>query len=121
LRECNNPNNTIDDFFAKIDVSFLDAQGNIVGNFKTKLLDAGYDIVYIDNANGSDDIVRNARLFEDVVNWVNDTKSGGRTTGEKNVVMGQSMGGLVSRYGLARMSKYAGGAHTRLLILHDSP
>ncbi len=118
LRECNNPNNTIDDFFDKVNVDFLPPSTE---NFRTKLLTAGYDIVYIDNANGSDDIVRNARLFEDVVNWVNDTKVGGRTTGEKNVVMGQSMGGLVSRYGLARMSKYAGGAHTRLLILHDSP
>ncbi|WP_375416206.1 T9SS type A sorting domain-containing protein [uncultured Hymenobacter sp.] len=121
LRECNNPNNTIDDFFKNININFVGPQGNVTGNFQTKLLNAGYDIVYIDNANGSDDIVRNARLFEDVVNWVNDNKVGGRTTGEKNVVMGQSMGGLVSRYGLARMTKYAGGAHTRLLILHDSP
>ena len=125
LRECNNPNNDIDEFFRKIDVSFRDAQGNITGNFRTVLQNAGYDIVYIDNKQGTDDIVRNAHLFEAVVRWVNAGKVNGTGAGaEKNVVMGQSMGGLVSRYGLAEMAKRPNNSddpHTRLLILHDSP
>lgn len=77
-----------------------------------------YDIVFIDYANGTDDIRRNAALFEDVVAWVNRTKVGM----ERNVVMGLSMGGLVARYGLARMEKaQPNSTQTRLLITHDSP
>jgi hypothetical protein len=119
LRECNNPNNDIEDFFNKVSRAYT---GNF--DFQSQLLNAGYDIVYIDNAKGTDDIVRNAHLFEDVVRWVNQNKVGGTATGAKNVVMGQSMGGLVSRYGLAEMAKRPNNSddpHTRLLILHDSP
>lgn len=119
LRKCNNPNNDIDEFFKKIDVNFLTAG---TGTFRTNLLNAGYDIVYIDNAKGSDDITRNAQLFEAVVRWVNLNKVGGTASGQQNVVMGQSMGGLVSRYGLAEMTKRGNdNPHTRLLVLHDSP
>lgn len=117
LRKCNNPNNDVDAFFRSIGTAYT---GSF--DFATKLLNTGYDIVYIDNARGTDDITRNAQLFEDVVRWVNTNKVGGRANGEKNVVMGQSMGGLVSRYGLADMTKRPGDdPHTRLLILHDSP
>lgn len=119
LRKCNNPNNTIEDFFDKINRNFLTPGA---GNFRTNLLNAGYDIVYVDNAKGTDDIVRNAQLFETVVRSVNQSKLGGTATGQQNVVMGQSMGGLVSRYGLAEMTKRGNDdPHTRLLILHDSP
>jgi hypothetical protein len=83
---------------------------------------AGYDIVFIDYNNGTDDIRRNAALFRDVVAWVNANKVGGITTGEKNVVLGISMGGLVARYGLAQMERaQPNSTHTRLLITHDSP
>ena len=81
----------------------------------------GYDIVFIDYANGTDDIRRNAALFKEVVNWVNQEKA---TNGsiEKNVVLGISMGGLVARYGLAQMERAApNSSNTRLLVTHDSP
>ena len=117
LRECNNPNNNIDKFFR--DVSFSNTNPF---DLQIQLLNAGYDIVYIDNARGSDDITRNAALFEAVVRWVNIQKVGGRTSGLPNVVMGQSMGGLVARYGLAEMTRRGtDDPHTRLLVLHDSP
>ncbi len=117
LRKCNNPNNNIEEFFDKINKQFYSNSSN----FRQTLLNAGYDIVYIDNAKGTDDITRNAQLFEAVVRWVNGNKAGG-TSGERNVVMGQSMGGLVSRYGLAEMTKRGNDdPHTRLLVLHDSP
>jgi hypothetical protein len=119
LRKCNNPNNNIEEFLDKINRNFLTPGA---GNFRTNLLNAGYDIVYIDNAKGADDITRNAQLFEAVVRWVNLNKVGGTANGQKNVVMGQSMGGLVSRYGLAEMTKRGNDdPHTRLLVLHDSP
>ena len=121
LRKCNNPNNDIEEFFNNIDRNFRNSQGIITGNFRTNLLNAGYDIVYIDNARGTDDIVRNAQLFEAAVRWVNQSKVSG-LSGQQNVVMGQSMGGLVSRYGLADMVKRGNdNPHTRLLVLHDSP
>ena len=86
---------------------------------------AGYDIVFIDYNHGTDDIRRNAALFEEVVRWVNAQKAGGTATGQQNVVLGISMGGLVARYGLAEMVKNPqvpnNDPHTRLLITHDSP
>lgn len=117
LRECNNPNNDVDAFVFKAGPTYTGAF-----NFSSKLLAAGYDIVYVDNARGTDDITRNAQLFEAVVRWVNQNKAGGTATGAQNVVMGQSMGGLVARYGLAEMTKRGNDdPHTRLLVLHDSP
>ncbi|WP_293297227.1 T9SS type A sorting domain-containing protein [Pedobacter sp. UBA4863] len=79
-----------------------------------------YDLVFIDYAKGTDDIVRNANLFKAVLNWVNADKvlSGAP---QQNVVMGISMGGLVARYGLAQMTKNNETTDTRLLITHDSP
>lgn len=71
-------------------------------NFNSALQQAGYDLVYIDFNDGTDDIRRNAALFEEVVHRVNDMKARAGST-EPNVVMGVSMGGLVARYGLARM------------------
>ena len=83
---------------------------------------AAYDLIFIDYNNGTDDIRRNAALFEDVVRYVNQQKLGGTTSGQQNVVLGISMGGLVARYGLAEMEKaQPGSTHTRLLVTHDSP
>ena len=65
-----------------------------------------------------DDITRNAALFEEVLAWVNSQKVSGA---EANVVMGLSMGGLVARYGLAKMTKEGKDTQTRLLVTHDSP
>ncbi|WP_179223113.1 DNRLRE domain-containing protein [Pontibacter ummariensis] len=86
--------------------------------FNDQLDIAGYDLIFLNFNDGVDDITRNAALFEEVVNWVNTQKGSG---GEQNVVMGLSMGGLVARYGLAKMTKEGKNTHTRLLITHDSP
>ena len=83
---------------------------------------AAYDLIFIDYNNGTDDIRRNAALFEDVVRYVNQQKLGGTASGQQNVVLGISMGGLVARYGLAEMEKaQPGSTNTRLLVTHDSP
>ncbi|TGE21270.1 T9SS type A sorting domain-containing protein [Hymenobacter aquaticus] len=80
-----------------------------------------YDIVFIDFKNGTDDLLRNAQVFEEVVNYVNANKVGGIASGQANAVIGISMGGLISRYKLAEMTKAGRNSHTRLLILQDSP
>ena len=87
-------------------------------SFNHQLDLAGYDLIFLNFNDGVDDITRNAALFEEVVNWVNAQKGSG---GEPNVVMGLSMGGLVARYGLAKMTKEGKNTSTRLLITHDSP
>jgi len=88
---------------------------------------AGYDLVFIDFNNGTDDIIRNAAVVQEVINRVNankvnDTRWGGSIR-QQNVVMGLSMGGLCARYALANMTKNfpATPTETRLLITHDSP
>ncbi len=81
---------------------------------------AGYDLIFINYNNGTDDILRNAALFQEVLQWVNDQKATNSSV-EQNVVLGISMGGLVARYGLADLTKNNLPTGTRLLITHDSP
>ena len=97
------------------------------GNFYNALQDQfgpnGYDIVFIDYNDGTDDIRRNAALFEEVVRSVNNQKVIDPAIGAKqqNVVLGISMGGLVARYGLAEMEKRGTDpSDTRLLLTHDA-
>jgi hypothetical protein len=83
---------------------------------------AGYDLIFVNWHDGVDDILRNVLAIRAVINYVNARKLPGA---EQNVIMGISMGGVVSRYCLAEMVK-AGGTginetQTRLLITHDSP
>lgn len=79
---------------------------------------AGYDLIFLNYRDGTDNILRNALLLEEVIAWVNSEKAAGA---DQNVVMGISMGGLVSRYCLAKMTKENNHPQTRLLITHDSP
>ncbi|WP_157886975.1 esterase/lipase family protein [Hymenobacter sp. PAMC 26628] len=93
-----------------------------LGNDNPATNTTAYDLVFIDYNNGTDDIRRNAALFEQVVQYVNANKQGGTATGQRNVVLGISMGGLVARYGLAEMEKaQPGSTYTRLLVTQDSP
>ncbi|NMH27533.1 T9SS type A sorting domain-containing protein [Flavobacterium silvaticum] len=78
---------------------------------------AGYDLVFVNFANGTDYIQRNAYMVKAVINWVNGLKTGN----EKNVVMGMSMGGLVARYALRDMEIHNQIHETKLYISHDAP
>ncbi len=82
---------------------------------------AGYDLIFVDYYT-MDAIPSNARMLENVLNWVN-TQKVNNAIGirEQNVVMGISMGGLVSRYCLAQMTKESKVTDTRLLLTQDSP
>jgi hypothetical protein len=111
----NNKNNTITQFLGNTSSPFTDPF-----NFNNTLEQAGYDLIYIDFTENTDDIRRNAALFEQVVRMVNTMKAQAGST-EPNVVMGMSMGGLIGRYGLARMVRGGYNPQTRLLVLHDSP
>lgn len=100
----------------------LNVRDEFGADYYSSATSAAYDLIFIDYNNGTDDIRRNAALFEEVVRYVNQQKQGGVASGQQNVVLGISMGGLVARYGLAEMEKaQAGSTHTRLLVTHDSP
>lgn len=103
------------------------------GTFQPSLLESGvelknllyedykqYDIVYVDWNNGVDYMQRNAYALEAVIKYVNDRKVlSGSTT--KNVVLGQSMGGVIARYALADMEQRGENHQTSLFISHDAP
>jgi len=76
-----------------------------------------YDIVYVDYNNGVDDIRRNAKLFQEAIEWVNAHKD----IDEPNVVMGISSGGLVARYALRKMEIEGKNHQTCKYISIDSP
>jgi hypothetical protein len=79
-----------------------------------------YDIIYVDWENGVDYLQRNAFTLESVINWVNAEKAAAGST-EQNVVIGQSMGGVVARYALRDMEERGMNHDTRLFISHDAP
>jgi hypothetical protein len=99
------------------------------GNFRFEYLNAtgtlgvtisDYDIIYINWDEGRDHLQRNALLLEDIIQWVNAEKANNGST-EQNVVLGQSMGGVLARYALADMEQRNITHDTKLYISHDAP
>jgi hypothetical protein len=105
--------------------NFLEAldQSQEFGNLSDSIQAAGYDIVFLNYNDGVDDIRRNAKLFEAVIDSVNKWKAPNSATGEPepNVVMGLSMGGLVARYALRTMEVAHKDHQTWKYISVDSP
>ncbi|MHA3786783.1 T9SS type A sorting domain-containing protein [Flavobacterium hauense] len=103
-----------------------------LNTFKNSLINSGdltalldgvnqqYDIVYIDWKNGVDDIKKNSKVLRDIIIWVNQQKVLFGSV-HKNVLLGQSMGGLIGRYTLAKMEEDDELHDVRLFIAHDSP
>ncbi|MCW3074369.1 MAG: hypothetical protein JWP69_1438 [Flaviaesturariibacter sp.] len=83
---------------------------------------AGYDLVFV-NYNTLRSFTQNTLMLQRVIEWVNSDKVAGGFGANKNVVLGVSAGGVLSRYTLARITKQQGAAATdaRLLITMDSP
>lgn len=100
-----------------------------------ELRNDGYDVIIVNHHNyttngkeiegGSDYIQRNAFTFISLLRYINNIKQGN----EQNVVIGPSMGGLITRYALAYMEQQlalTGDAtkwnhDTRLWVSFDSP
>ncbi|MDQ3072995.1 MAG: hypothetical protein M3Q97_07020, partial [Bacteroidota bacterium] len=90
-----------------------------LGNELRGLLEgAGYDLVYIDFHDGADDLWRNAQAVKDVIRKVNEIKS---VNAYENVVLGESMGGLLARIALRQMENAMEDHDTRLYISLDAP
>lgn len=107
---------TYADFISSVDQSF----NTNIRNLLTHPNNAEYDIIYIDWVNGVGDIRENAETLKAIINWVNTQKQQAGST-EENVLMGQSMGGLVSKYALVKMEQQNQQHQVGLFIAHDSP
>ena len=107
--------------------SLLDYQGG-TENLADEARDLGYDVVLLNfpvyqRANGdiidggADYIQRNAFILIELINRINDEKVGN----EELVIIGPSMGGLISRYALKYMENENIEHETRLWLSFDSP
>lgn len=77
-----------------------------------------YDVFYVDWYDCGANIRDNAEVLKEVIRWVN----GQKTSETSNIVMGQSMGGLIARYALSTMELDNEEEHqTSLFISHDVP
>lgn len=82
------------------DVGFEDLRRQFAQNeFIITMRAYGYDIVYVDFTKNQTYIENNARVLEQVINQVNQTKVGNH----KSTVIGYSMGGLIARWCLKDM------------------
>lgn len=101
--------------------------GNQLNNLLTGTTQQ-YDIIYVDWIKGTGDMIENSAILKQVIEWINNEKTGS----ESNVVLGQSMGGVIARYTLAKWEQddanfdqnnpQATSPHNvRLFIAHDSP
>jgi len=90
-------------------------------SFRTSLLNQGYDLVLVNYQNSTDYIQRNAYALEELIKNVNQTKNQYCLQKRKNVIMGLSMGGLVTRYALNDMENLGHDHDARLYISYDSP
>jgi hypothetical protein len=85
--------------------------------------EAGYDLVFIDYYTMRS-ITENADYLLQAIDWINSQKVNNAVgIREQNIVMGISMGGLVSRYALAKRTKQTGtnSTETKEFISMDSP
>lgn len=81
---------------------------------------SNYDVFYIDWYDYGADIRANAEVLKAVIRWVNSMNQ----SGQPNVVLGQSMGGLIARYALRDMEltpEPHEPHNTTLFISHDVP
>lgn len=79
-----------------------------------------YDLVYVDFINSEEYIQANANTLRAVIEWVNSQKASVGSS-EPNIIMGQSMGGLIARYALKKMEIENVVHETSIYISHDAP
>lgn len=104
--------------------------GNPVQNLAELVRDQGFDLVvlnfpvYTSSSDGitiidggADFIQRNAFILTELIQTINGMKTGS----EQNVIIGPSMGGLISRYALRYMEQNTLDHDTRLYMSFDSP
>lgn len=94
---------------------------NIVDLYSvSKLKLDGYDLVYIDWYDSFADIKENAEYLIRIIDYINNQKALANST-ETNILMGQSMGGLIARYALRKMEEENKPHQVTTYVSHDSP
>lgn len=94
---------------------------NIVDLYSvSKLKLDGYDLVYIDWYDSYADIKENAEYLIRIIDYINNQKALANST-ETNILMGQSMGGLIARYALRKMEEENKPHQVTTYVSHDSP
>lgn len=76
-----------------------------------------YDIIYVDWFNSTCSIQSNADILKQVIIWVNNNKPAGLS----NILIGQSMGGLIARYALRQMEQDWQYHEVSTFVSDDSP
>jgi acyl-[acyl carrier protein]--UDP-N-acetylglucosamine O-acyltransferase len=89
---------------------------DLAPNLLNGLLAQGYDIIMIDYQDGATYIERNAFALVEFLKYLNNVRNAG-----PSVIVGTSMGGLVSRYALSYMEKNNIPHCNRLWVSVDSP
>jgi len=94
------------------------SDSDLLKNLITKDTEESFDIIYVNWDHGTDWLQRNAFVLEEVIRWVNTIKE---DDADPNVVLGQSMGGVLARYALRNMENHNEDHDTSLYISHDAP
>lgn len=102
------------------EVNYIDFLYSTFASYDLYYQSSTYDIIYVNYNKGRDDLKRNAYLVEDIIKWVNTQKANAGST-TPNVIIGQSMGGVIARYALRDMEVLGQAHQTSLFISHDAP
>ena len=114
--------NSGDNFYLFLQNIYFDNNIQLQINFNHQLDNINsYDLIYVQWYNGTDYIERNAYLLEKIISYINQHKTPFKGVMQQNVIVGLSMGGLVSRYALRDMEINGITHDTRLFISHDAP
>ncbi len=97
-----------------------DDPSNPPQNLSDHLHDEKYDIIYVSFSDATGDIRTNAFWLRMLISEVNRLKAEAGST-EKNVVIGASMGGLVSKWALLSIQNDGVDHETELFMTVDSP
>ena len=81
-------------------------------------ISALFDLVYVNNDNGLDDICRNAKLFQEALQEINSRRY---TLHDQSYVVGLGMGGLVASYALSDMEQQGKAHDVQKLLTVNSP
>lgn len=97
------------------------SSGNFDGtDIRTLCNEEGYDLIYVDFTKGGDWIEKNGLVVREVIKWANARKEENGST-EQNIVIGESMGGVVAKYALRKMELLGEDHETKTYMSLDSP
>lgn len=98
--------------------SFLSYKPNVYSFNYNEQLNSQYDVVYIDWKDCTAPIQANADIVRQVIDWINTNKV---DPDIPNIILGQSMGGLIAKYALSQMESNYQHHHVGTFISHDVP